>query len=218
MNLEGKLTTQSLHFFYLWHWTQPGSTLFSVLCSAQNQEAESLKRCPAEQPTRGHSLSTSGGSLSLTQVHASTRAHDAVAVEGHRARHLLRRLRQHPAWHLHSPHDYPQQAGRPTGHLCCEVGQGSARSVGAGYIQWDEGSLRWLHGEIHDTLRSICSQNTDVPYSHLSFSGVAFHLTVKKSKKKHSLVVLLVLHWNCISDIAFIHFNSPQHSWKHEYL
>lgn len=104
------------------------SSLF-LICSTQNQKVEPLKGQPAEQPARADHSSTDGGSLPSAQVHASTRPNDVVPAEGHWAGHHLRRLRQHPAWHLHSPDDHPQQVGRPAGHLSCQVGQGSARLV-----------------------------------------------------------------------------------------
>lgn len=109
--------------------------------SAQNQEAEPLKGQSGEQPTRGDVPSTGRVVLpgALWQVPASTRPHHAVPAEGHRARHHLRWLRQQPARHLHTPHDNPEQAGWPTGHLCCQVGQISARLVDS---DWGQAAVR----------------------------------------------------------------------------
>lgn len=145
--------------------------VFSLL-SSQNQEVESFEGHPDQQPTRDDTLATSWGSFTRTQVHAATCPHDVIPPECHRAGHHLCWLRQHPAWHLHPPHDHPQQAGWTTGHLCCEVGQSTARLV-ASTVPWAVdlgqralmGGLRpkqkvmnyHLTGRLYFNLRSFCN-------------------------------------------------------------
>lgn len=100
-----------------------------LLCSAQSQKDEPHKGGHAEQPTRADDPSGNREPLPCAQVHASACSYNVVLAEGHRARHHLRRLRQHPARHFHPPHDHSQPAGWPASHLCSQVGQGSARLV-----------------------------------------------------------------------------------------
>lgn len=129
MNLEGNEEAPLITSFFPYCLTE---TNFPVPCSksSQNQEAESPKGHPQQRAARADAGSAGRDPFHCPQVHAAARAHHAVAAEGHRAGHHLRRLRQHPPRHLHPAHDHPEQAGGAAGHLCREVGQGSARSVG----------------------------------------------------------------------------------------
>lgn len=104
-----------------------------VFCSAQNQE-ESRERHPAKQLARVAAPEASRNSGTRPQVYASAGPYDAVPSEGHRARHPLRGLRQHPARHPLARPDLSKQTGWPTAHLCGQMGEGFARWVSSGKL------------------------------------------------------------------------------------
>lgn len=91
--------------------------------SEKKQEADQDEDAASGQLFRARQHARSGH----PQEHVPARAHHAVRAQGHRARDHLLGLRQYAAGHLVQAHEHPEQTGGAAGHLCCQVGQVTAR-------------------------------------------------------------------------------------------